>query len=149
MKVITESEMNFGKFDETELFHIEDSRIYKELGSGIKTVEFVLKYGQNSILFLEAKKSCPNAANRSESAEKEGKFEEYYASITEKSCITADIFGSNSESISGHIGSRRKPKINERLERRSTEIYTCYKKCRRCYMAGRTISRIKIQIASD
>ena len=92
MKVITESEMNFGKFDETELFHIEDSRIYKELGSGIKTVEFVLKYGQNSILFLEAKKSCPNAANRSESAEKEGKNEEYYASITEKFIASLQIY---------------------------------------------------------
>ena len=34
--------MNFGKFDETDLFHIEDSKIYKEIGSGIKTVEFIL-----------------------------------------------------------------------------------------------------------
>ena len=42
MKIITESEMNFGKFDETDLFHIEDSKIYKEIGSGIKTVEFIL-----------------------------------------------------------------------------------------------------------
>ena len=39
MKVITESEMGFGKFDE------------------------------NSIVFLEAKKSCPNVANRYESEE--------------------------------------------------------------------------------
>ena len=54
MKVITESEMSFGKFDE------------------------------NSIVFLEAKKSCSNAANRYESEEKEQKFEEYYSSITEK-----------------------------------------------------------------
>ena len=29
MKIITESEMNFGKFDETNLFHIENSKIYK------------------------------------------------------------------------------------------------------------------------
>ena len=42
MKIITESEINFGKFDETDLFHIEDSKIYKEIGSGIKTVEFIL-----------------------------------------------------------------------------------------------------------
>ena len=45
--------MNFGKFDETNLFHIEDSKIYKDLGSGIKTVEFILKYDENSIVFLE------------------------------------------------------------------------------------------------
>ena len=73
--------MNFGKFNETDLFHIENSKIYKDLGSGIKTVEFVLKYDENSIVFLEAKKSCPNAANRYESEEKEEKFEEYYSCL--------------------------------------------------------------------
>lgn len=92
MKVIAESEMNFGKFDEAELFHIEDSKIYKELGSGIKTVEFILKYNKNSILFLEAKKSCPNAANQYESKEKEEKFKEYYDSITEKFIASLQIY---------------------------------------------------------
>ena len=80
MKIITESEMNFGKFDEIDLFHIENSKIYKDLGLGIKTVEFILKYDENSIVFLEAKKSCPNVANRYESEEKEQKFEDYYSS---------------------------------------------------------------------
>lgn len=84
--------MNFGKFDEENLFHIEDSKIYKDLGSGIKTVEFILKYCENSILFLEAKKSCPNAANRYESEEKEQKFEEYYSSITEKFVASLQIY---------------------------------------------------------
>lgn len=92
MKIITESEMNFGKFDETDLFHIEDSKIYKDLGSGIKTVEFILKYDENSIIFLEAKKSCPNAANRYESEEKEQKFEEYYSSIKEKFITSLQIY---------------------------------------------------------
>lgn len=41
MKIIKESEMNFGEFDEANLFHIEISKIYKELGSGIKTVDMV------------------------------------------------------------------------------------------------------------
>ena len=31
--------MDFGKFDEADLFYIENSKIYKNLGSGIKTVE--------------------------------------------------------------------------------------------------------------
>lgn len=84
--------MNFGKFDETDLFHIEDSEIYKDLGSEIKTVEFILKYDENSIVFLEAKKSCPNASNRYESEEKEQKFEEYYASITEKFITSLQIY---------------------------------------------------------
>lgn len=92
MKIITESEINFGKFDEEDLFHIEDSRIYKDLGSEIKTVEFILKYDKNSILFLEAKKSCPNGANRYESEEKEQKFEEYYFSITEKFTASLQIY---------------------------------------------------------
>lgn len=92
MKVITESEMNFGKFNEEDLFHIENSKIYKDLGSGIKTVEFILKYNENSIVFLEAKKSCPNAANRDESEEKERKFEEYYSSITEKFMASLQIY---------------------------------------------------------
>ncbi len=92
MKYITESEMRFGAFDEKDLFHMEESRIYRNIGSGIKTVEFVLKYNENSIVFLEAKESCPNAENRFESAEKEEKFEEYYSSITEKFISSFQIY---------------------------------------------------------
>lgn len=84
--------MNFGKFDESELFHIEDSNIYQNLGSGIKTVEFILRQNENSIIFLEAKKSCPNAANRHESEKKEEKFEEYYSSISEKFVESLQIY---------------------------------------------------------
>ena len=58
MKMIKESEMNFGVFDEADLFHIEKSGIYKSLGDGIKTVEFILKYHQNNILFLEELPEC-------------------------------------------------------------------------------------------
>lgn len=92
MKIIPESEMNFGPFDERDLFHIERTKIYKDLGSRIKTVEFVLKYDKNSIIFLEAKKSCPNTANRYESEDKERKFEEYYSSITEKFIASLQIY---------------------------------------------------------
>lgn len=90
--MIPESEMNFGPFEETALFQIEKSRIYKDLGTGIKTVEFILRYAEDSIVFLEAKKSCPNAANRYESEEKKEKFEEYYASITEKFVASLQIY---------------------------------------------------------
>lgn len=92
MKTILESEMKFGEFDEADLFHIEKSRIYKDLGEGIKTVEFILRYGGNSVIFLEAKKKCPNAANRYESEEKEQKFEEYYSSVTEKFIDSLQIY---------------------------------------------------------
>lgn len=92
MKIITESEMNFGKFDEENLFHIEDSKIYKDLGSGIKTVEFILKWKKNEILFLEAKTTCPNSANKNESMEKTQKFEEYYSEITEKFIDSLQVY---------------------------------------------------------
>ncbi len=92
MKTITESGMNFGEYEEENLFHIENSEIYRNLGKGIRTVEFILKYGNNSILFLEAKKSCPNAANKNESDEKAKKFEEYYTSITEKFVASLQVY---------------------------------------------------------
>lgn len=92
MKTITESEMNFGKFAESDLFHIEDSQIYKKLGSGLKTVEFILKNNENSIVFLEAKKSVPNAANRYESKDKTEKFEGYYSSVTEKFITSLQVY---------------------------------------------------------
>lgn len=92
MSVIPESGMNFGKYDEKDLLHIETSEIYKKLGDGIPTVEFILKYNENNIVFLEAKKSCPNVANRYESKEKELKFEEYYGSITEKFISSLQIY---------------------------------------------------------
>jgi len=92
VKIITESEMNFGKFDEENLFHIENSKIYKDLGSGIKTVEFILKWKKNEILFLEAKTTCPNSANKNESMEKTQKFEEYYSEITEKFIDSLQVY---------------------------------------------------------
>lgn len=89
---IFESEMEFGEFDEKNLFWIENSRIYKNLGQGIRTVEFILKYNKDSIYFLEAKKSCPNPANQNESDEKRLKFEEYFSSITEKFVASLQIY---------------------------------------------------------
>jgi hypothetical protein len=88
---IKESEMFFGEYEENDLFEIEKSGIYKELGSGIRTVEFILKQ-KNNIIFLEAKKSCPNAANRYETEGKKEKFEEYYSAITEKFADSLQIF---------------------------------------------------------
>lgn len=92
MRIIPESEMKFGPYEKAALFQIEKSNIYKDLGTGIKTVEFILRYDKDSIVFLEAKKSCPNAANRYESEEKKEKFEEYYASITEKFVASLQIY---------------------------------------------------------
>lgn len=51
-----------------------------------------MRQNKNSIIFLEAKKSCPNAANRHESEKKEEKFEEYYRSISEKFVESLQIY---------------------------------------------------------
>lgn len=84
--------MTFGEFDKENLFHIEDSQIYKNLGSGIKTVEFIIKRSDNCITFIEAKASCPNAANINESNEKQTKFEEFYSSVTDKFIASLYIY---------------------------------------------------------
>ena len=60
--LITESDMNFIA-DNT--FHIEKSNLYTDLGSGIKSVEFV-RAKDNKLLFVEAKTTFPNPNNPSE-----------------------------------------------------------------------------------
>ena len=53
MKItIPESDMLFGEFNEEDLFHIEKSNIYKDIGSNIKTVEFILKQKNGNKLEL-------------------------------------------------------------------------------------------------
>lgn len=92
MKTIVESGMKFGSFCEKDLFHIEDSGLFKSLGEGIKTVEFILWRKNNSIIFLEAKTSCPDQKNMSTTPEKSKKFEEYYCDITRKFTESLQIY---------------------------------------------------------
>lgn len=92
MKIITESEMNFGEYKEENLFEIEKSDLLKSLGEGIKTVEFILLHRERNIIFLEAKKSCPNQNNMYDTLEKERKFEEYYSSITQKFTESLQVY---------------------------------------------------------
>lgn len=90
--LIQESEMKFGQYDIEDLFYIEKSKLYKELGTDLKTVEFILRNKEDSIIFLEAKKSCPNEANKNETQEKADSFEKYYSSITEKFMDSFQIY---------------------------------------------------------
>ena len=150
MKVITESEMDFGPFDEKNLFHIEESRIYKDLGTGIKTVEFILKYSENSIVFLEAKTRCPNAANRDESEEKEDKFEEYYSSVTEKFAASLQIYLASvlhRYQDTSEVGEALQMEDGRWYERDSTEICIGCEKCRDS-MAGRSVGGVESSVAS-
>ena len=84
MIVIEESGMKFGEFPEEILFRIENSPLHISFGRGIKTVEFLLLKKKELLLFVEAKASCPNAANKDETEEKNQKFREYYDDITDK-----------------------------------------------------------------
>ena len=91
---IMESGMSFGGFDPERIFHIEDSNLYRKLGTAIRTTEFLYLDYRNYLQLVEAKSSCPNVNNREESREKKEKYEQYYAEITEKFIDTLNILAS-------------------------------------------------------
>lgn len=59
------SELNFGKFDEINCFHIEKSDLHNRLSvKNIKTVEFILFRPEKNVLnFVEAKRTFPDVNN--------------------------------------------------------------------------------------
>lgn len=83
--VISESDMNFGEYDETKLFQIEKSSIYRTLGKGVRTVEFVLYHRPNEILFIEAKSSSPKSNNQVS-------FNDFITEISEKFTHSIDLY---------------------------------------------------------
>lgn len=84
MITINESDMEFGTFQKEKVFRMEDSRLQHSFGEGVKTVEFVLLKDRDKLLFVEAKKSCPNRDNRYENKGKTEKFEGYFSDISDK-----------------------------------------------------------------
>ncbi|MFR5761578.1 MAG: hypothetical protein ACLUFI_08300 [Oscillospiraceae bacterium] len=94
MRDIVESGVNFGPYAEDNLFYIEKSDLYKSLGAGIKTTEFVLRANElePAILFVEAKTNAPNPENRDDSAEKRKKFEEFYTEVPQKFVDSFEIY---------------------------------------------------------
>lgn len=92
MKTIKESDMDFGGFHEKDLFHIEESELFRSLGEGIKTVEFIWLGQNKNIIFLEAKSSCPDRKNMHETPEKEKSFEKYYSSIVQKFTESLQVY---------------------------------------------------------
>lgn len=92
MKYVKESDMHFGDYPDDTFFGIENSQLHQCSGEGVKTVEFVLLHKDEQFLFVEAKTSCPNAANKDESEKKREKFEEYYQDISEKFCDSLQMF---------------------------------------------------------
>ncbi len=93
MKVIHESGIDFGRFDTDKLYEIEKSKINLDIGKGIKTVEFIYLNGTD-LLFVEAKATCPNPANKDSSDAKNKKYEAYFSDIAEKFIDSVSLFAS-------------------------------------------------------
>ena len=92
MKVVEESGMLLGEFEEERLFLIEHSDVHKKAGKGVKTVELIYLTHNDNLLFIEAKKTCPNAMNKDETAEKEQKYEAYFADIADKFIDSIEMY---------------------------------------------------------
>ena len=83
--IIEESGMQFGEYDENQIFRIETSPQYtKSLrNKGIKSCEFILKK-DSELFFIEAKSSCPRQVTKDvPDDEKENKQKKYEAFIEE------------------------------------------------------------------
>ena len=65
MEIFEESGMTFGPFSEAQVFRVEKSNSYKELGGSVKTVEFFLRKNKDKLLFIEAKSSSPKPEGES------------------------------------------------------------------------------------
>lgn len=83
--VISESDMQFGKYTEEQVFHLEKSVQYTEklMPNGIKSCEFILRR-EKKLYFVEAKSSCPNQITAETSEEKKEKYKAYIQDIVLK-----------------------------------------------------------------
>ncbi len=83
--VIEESGMKLGPYDDDNVFHIEKSTVYTSelMQNGCKTCELVL-YRNGTLLFIEAKTSCPKQPTDETEAEKRRKYCDYIDDIVTK-----------------------------------------------------------------
>lgn len=108
-KIITESGMGFGPFDEEYLYEIEKSDLVKK--KKIKIVEFVTyfenKKKEKYIVFIEAKTSSPILDYTSK--DKKEKFDKYIEELYQKFVNSVSIFFSiNLERYDDYMGSKLK-----------------------------------------
>lgn len=82
---IQESGMKFGPYEETNVFYVEKSSLYKSLGENVKSVEFILYKSDREIDFIEAKSSSPQPSNQED-------FDVFMLEIYEKFAHTIDLF---------------------------------------------------------
>lgn len=82
---IEESGMKFGPFECSHVFHIEKSKLYKNLHN-IKTVEFILE-NNNKLQFIEAKSSSPKPV-----PDNLVRFEEFIDEISQKFLHSLNLY---------------------------------------------------------
>lgn len=84
---IYESNMVFGPFRKSRIWHIEKSYLLKSLGSGIKIAEFIylVTGSTKTICIVEAKSSSPQPHNKNN-------FKLFIEEIKEKFCNTFNTF---------------------------------------------------------
>jgi len=85
-KIIHESEMDFIADNS---FHIEASDVYKNIGEGVRTVEFI-RIKNDVLHFVEAKPSFPNPNNPNK--DNETKFQSAIDKICEKFIHSLNLF---------------------------------------------------------
>lgn len=80
-----ESEMTFGEYDKDSFFRIEKCIQYTEKlkNSGVKICEFLLLKG-NKLIFVEAKKSCPNSKNAEICESARIRYDKYIDDVVQK-----------------------------------------------------------------
>lgn len=82
---ISESGMKFGNYKPEHIFIIENSRLHKSVGTGVKSVEFVLLRESDKIFYVEAKSSSPKSETSWE------RYQEFLDEITEKFVHSFDM----------------------------------------------------------
>lgn len=87
MQRIFESGMEFGPFNDKQVFYIETSKLHGKIGKGIRTVEFLLSTDPSSLLFLEAKSSSPKPGG-----DISEKFDAFIQEISEKFIHSFELY---------------------------------------------------------
>lgn len=94
--IIKESGMQFGEYDDSQVFQIEKCEQYaKNLRQkGIKSCELILRK-EKSLFFIEAKSSCPRQVVKgiSDGNEKKKKYDEFVEDIVLKMRHSLSLYG--------------------------------------------------------
>ena len=83
--IIEESNLLFGEYDESDIFRVEQSKVYKSLGANVRVVEFVLRHKNNEFILIEAKSSSPKPGSQDD-------FDVFIDEITDKFIHTIDLY---------------------------------------------------------